>query len=266
MRTAAPPNIPTRHRWARAAVVLLAVTLVAACSGAPTESKIEETQELGAEEELFDAGVTVSGKATEVLESGAIVLSGNDVSFGGETDTLVLPDTPPEVDEGDFVRVRGDLLRLAVDELGDDEMNRYGGDALSTYDGKYILRAESVEAIEVPGREASVLESALDDPETAIRETLTLSARVQEVLSPQVLWIAGTGGDGVPVVTENRPAVDAGDVVEMTGTIMRFDPAAIQQESGIALRSDVAEELSERLVEDVVFVADYLTLANVADE
>ena len=264
MRGAALPTVlMTRHRWVWTMIALLVVMLAVACSDPTTESTIEQTQELGAGE-LFNAGVTVSGKATEVLDSGAIVLSGDDVSFGGGTDTLVLPDTASEVDEGDFVRVRGTLLRLAADGLRDEEMDRYD-DALGTYDGQFVMRAEAVEAIEPPGQEASALERALDDPETEIRETLTLSARVQEVMSPQVLWIAGTGSDGVPVVTENRPEVDTGDVVELTGTIMRFDPATIQQETGIALRSDVAEQVSERLASDVVFVADFLTLANVAD-
>lgn len=258
-------DLMRRRRWVWTFGAILAVVLTVGCSEWSKESTLEEAQELGAGDEPLDAGVTVSGRATEVLDSGAIVLSGGDVSFGGGTETLVLPDHAPEVDEGDFVRARGDLVRLAVDNLGDDEVNRYGDDVLGTYDGQYIVRAESVEAIDAPGREAKVLEEALDNPATEIRETLTLSARVQEVESPQLLWIGGTADDGVPVVTENRPEVDTGDVVEMTGTIMRFDPAVIQQETGITLRSDVAEELSARLADDVVFVADYLTLANVAD-
>lgn len=258
MRTRGPPVLMTRQGWVWTMVALLTVVLVGGCSEAARDSTLEEAQELG-------AGVTVSGEATEVLDSGAIVLSGDHVSFGDSTATLVLPESPTEVEEGDFVRVRGALARLAVDELGDEEMNRYGDDVLGTYDGQYIVRATTVEAIDRPGREASVLEDALDDPTTEIRETLTLSARVQEVMSPQVLWIAGTGRDGVAVMTNNRPEVDSGDVVELTGTIMRFDPAAIQQETGITLRSDVAEQLSERLGDDVVFVAEHLTLANVAD-
>lgn len=51
----------------------------------------------------------------------------------------------------------------------------------------------------------------------------------------------------------------------MTGTIRQFDPSVIQSEAGIVLRSDIADQVAER-VEDgdgVVFVADYIILANV---
>lgn len=154
---------------------------------------------------------------------------------------LVLTTAAPNVAKDGYVRARGTLTRV---------------------DGDYAIEATHVEAIHRPGAQAAVLEKALDDPRTEVLETITVTAEVREVLAPQAFWIAGRGDDGVVVVSRHRPDVDERDVVQVTGTVRRFDPSVILSEADVVLRSDVAEEVRRRVEENVVFVAESMTLVN----
>lgn len=241
--------------------LLAAIVVTTACSG-PRNGRLEDAEALGQADGLAGETVTVSGEVTDVFDGGAFLINGEDLSFGTPAGTLILGPEDSAVSVGGFARVSGTVERLVITDLEPTLRSRYGEDVLATYEDEYIVRAETVTAIDKPGAAAAALEKALDDPETEVLETLTLSARVRDVMAPQVFWIGGPRGEGVAVVTQLRPDIDAGDVVEITGTVRSFDPEVIQREAGITLRSDVADELRRRLREDVVFVADYVQLAN----
>lgn len=239
--------------------LVVGALLLAACSTA-NNGRLENPHAI-ADESLAGNTVTVTGAVTEVLAGGAFLLDSSDFSVSDADETLILAAGKTPVQQGGFARVRGTIGTLSREKLDDQLINGYGEDVLSKHEGEVIVRAERVTPVANPGPAADVLERALDDPATEVRETLTFSARVRAVLGPQVFWIAGRGENGVAVITKLRRDISRGDVVAMTGTVRRYDPAQLRG-AGFTLRSDVADEVRKRVDTGVVFVAEQITLVN----
>lgn len=84
----------------------------------------------------------------------------------------------------------------------------------------------------------------LDESETYAGQEVTLSAEVTETLSTDTFVIAGADGTAVEplliVESEEIPALDDGQVVEVTGIVQQgFDVAATEEELGIDLEDEL---------------------------
>lgn len=248
-----PPLYPTPRLLGAMACLLLAVGCTAAAQTPPEKVRPGEPDPFLSEE------VTVSGQVADVFPDRGFLLSGDDVRFGAGPGTLVLTPGGADVDEGAYARVRGTVSMLDLADAQSSIVQQYGKDFLIGFDGEYVVTAETVEAVDRPGSDVSMLRAELED-QRDLRETLTLSAQVQDVIAPQVFAIEGRD-DSVLVLAHNRPEVDQGDVVEMTGEVMRFDPAEIQSATGIILRSDVADQVRQH-AGDIVFVARQVTVVD----
>ena len=109
----------------------------------------------------------------------------------------------------------------------------------------------SVDAdVDVPEEQAGVPadaevggDNAANDLGTLIGQTVTISTKVTEVLSPNLFTAfdeESMRGEEVLIVTNlATPAVD--DNVEVTGEVMTFDAAAIDAAYGVTLEPDVVE-------------------------
>lgn len=83
-----------------------------------------------------------------------------------------------------------------------------------------------------------------DESETYAGQQVTVSAEVTETLSTDTFVIAGAAGTAVDpllIVEEQEvPALDDGQVVEVTGTVAQdFDVAAAEEELGIDLEDEL---------------------------
>lgn len=93
-------------------------------------------------------------------------------------------------------------------------------------------------------------------PEVMWGKRVTVSAEVQEVAGPQVAVIGNDAlmvGDTVLIVSESplqqqvllhdvtAASLDAGDVVQVTGKVRRFDPAALEADLGVSLDGEAVE-------------------------
>lgn len=168
-------NVAAR-RWRPLAVlsaVALLAFLIAGCSTGPTE------EAAGVDDvDSFLSEVTVSGRVDEVFAGGSFTIDADDVSFGDGDSTLVLAPDASEVEEGGYVRARGDVSRLVLDDADAKTVSLHGVELLRDFDGEYVIAASRVEAIEQPGREAAMLEKALSSSaRTVPRSTPATSSR-----------------------------------------------------------------------------------------
>lgn len=241
----------------------LVMVLMAACGNGSADSAPNNVRAVEGDPFLSE-DVTVSGRVADVFPDRGFLISADDVSFGESAGTLVLSAEAADVDPGAYARVRGSVTMLNVGDENSSLVSRYGRDFLIGFDGEYVVTARSVEEVDLDDSGVAALEAALNDPTAEVRQTLTVSARVGEIVSPRVFSI-GQGDAGLLVVAANRPEIETGDVVEITGTVMPFDPPTISSRSGIVLRSDVADQVRQRVGDGMVFVAESTTLVNVED-
>lgn len=250
-----------RRAWIAALLGCLMAVTMSACAADSADTPAQDVRAVEGDP-FLSQDITVSGRVADVYADRGFLLSGDDVSFGEGAGTLVLGAEAGDVEAGAYARVRGSVTMLDVGDEDSPLVSRYGRDFLIGFDGEYVVAARTVEVVDRDDGGVAALEAALNDPTAEVRETLTVAATVDEVVSPRVFSV-GRGDAAVVVLAAHRPEIDAGDVVEMTGTVVPFDPPSLASRSGIILRSDVADQVRQRVGDGMVFVAESTTLVNV---
>ncbi|MEX5302312.1 hypothetical protein [Kocuria sabuli] len=79
-----------------------------------------------------------------------------------------------------------------------------------------------------------------DESTTYVGQQVTLSAEVSETLSPDAFAIAGAVDPLLIIESEEIPALDTGQVVQVTGTVQDdFDVVTVEEELGVDLEDGV---------------------------
>jgi hypothetical protein len=87
-----------------------------------------------------------------------------------------------------------------------------------------------------------------DDAQSFVGQTVTVSADVNEVLAPGVFTIAGTENttmEPLRVVADPATDVEEDVAVQVTGTVMTFDPNDLSEIEGV-----LGDEFDESVFED----------------
>jgi hypothetical protein len=104
-------------------------------------------------------------------------------------------------------------------------------------------------------------EAFFEDPEPFLGETVTVSAEVADIVSPQAFEIAGEGGrEPILVVAAPNaiPSISDDSVVKVTGTVRDFALADIEREVGVDLDDGLFTEYDD----DHVIVAKTVTVVD----
>lgn len=241
---------PRTGAFAAPLAVVAAIGL-AACdddsAGPEQATDVEDVAEADPDEndpgaELLGQAVTVSGEISEIVDQGAFRIGGDDL--GGEAVTVVSPmggfgdmgvDITEEMVANDTVlQVTGTVRQFNVAELEDEFGVDYDDERYEDVEGEAVIVADQV--VTLPG------------------ETLTIAGRVSGLLSTVSFQLAGAGWT-VVVLDAQQAAVEAGDYVQVQGTVRQLDVAELEEEFG----TDLDDAVYEPYVGDLVLVAESVT-------
>ena len=246
----------TTRRVAIGAPLALAGALgLTACSdaeeaAAPEEDPVtEEVTEAGpaGPPQLLGRDITVTGRASDVLGDGAVLLEGTDVA---PEEVLVLAgdglfDTSVSVDDEiveseTILRVHGTVHVLQVPDLSEDLGVEWDEADLEEYEGQTVIVAEDVE--------------------TYTEDPLTLGGTVANVFEGAAGFRLSTAGGTVVLLDAALADVEVGQYVEVTGVVEELDLAELEEKYGV----DLEDRLYEDYLGDHVLVAQEVTVTEPA--
>jgi len=189
--------------------------------------------------DLLGQKVTVSGEATEVVDPSAFVIGGDTlggdgalvVSSTGTFDDFATPVTEDTVGSDTVLQVAGTVEELVVVDLEEEYGFDLDDEALQEWEGDAVIVADQVASL--PG------------------ESITVAGNVTDLLSTVSFQLAGSGWT-VVVLDADQAAVEAGEYVQVKGTVRQLDIAELEQEFGL----DLDDAVYEPYAGDLVLVAE----------
>ena len=222
----------------------------------------------GNPKEFYGETVTVSGVVSKILDAHAIVLGreGLRVSLGGPDETIVITEgdellvvttepLPPSLTTGMVARATGTVLPFELARIEQRFGIHFGHhEALEAWDGDGAVIAQSITldppvsghgdkedpgGTDGPERGVTITE-VLDDVNRYLGRGVTLSGEAEEVLTPHAFTLS----DHELLVMKVAPIryVREETTAYVTGTVRRFERAALERELGIALDAGVFEQ------------------------
>lgn len=236
-----------------AAVLALVLAMGLVACDDQGDTALEEAEESASAASLGGTDVTVSGEVTSVIPPDALVISGDDASFGVEEGTLVYgidAGEYAEVVDGTYVQVSGTVDEFLVADVESEFGLDYDDALLSPWEQELAVQASSLTAI--PERGITGDDTALEELEEdgtageAVGTTVEVAGDVEEVLSPNAFRISGDeAGEGTLVFTAEAAEVRDGTIVEATGTVVEYVVVDIESTLGLDLDDDLFGDLED---------------------
>ena len=219
--------------------------------------------------------VSVSARVDQLIGPHAMLI-GNEAPIVGDL-VLVVSGPPlavllgledePVLSEGEVVRVTGVVRRYEPEELAGDLAIDLPTAALADYDRSSAMVATAITRDLPPPTGGDPEFGGSDGPDVGITprdiylhpdryigRTVALSGEVEGIYGPYAAWLRDAG----VLVVRRRPEPTWFDEAgaHVTGTVRRFDLAALEAELGI----DLNEELLAGFAGDPVVVADEIEI------
>lgn len=233
------------HKRALAAPMALAAALTfTACddSGGPEQgTSVDDVEDADPDQndmagpDLLGRTVTVSGEIEEVANDSAFWLGDNDwfdegapvVSTSGDFTEFDIEDPEGLAEDDTVLQVTGTVEEFVLTDFEEEHGIDLDDDALEDLEGEAVIVAQDVS--------------------TLAGEDITISGQVSDVLSTVAFRLAGSGWD-VVVLDAEQATVEAGDTVQVTGTVRQMNVTEFEDDYGVDLDDAVYEPYTGRLV------------------
>lgn len=235
---------PLRKRALAAPIALAAALTLTGCNdsaGPEQGTSVDDVEDADPDEndrpgpDLLGQSVTVSGEIDEVAGDSAFWLGDGSwfgegapvVSATGDFTEFDIEDTEALAEDDTVVQVTGTVEEFVLADFEEDQGIDLDDDAFEELEGEAVIVA--------------------DDVSTLAGENTTISGEVSDVLSTVAFRLAGTGWD-VVVLDAEQAAVEAGDAVQVTGTVRQMNVAEFEEDYSLDLDDGLYEDYEGRLV------------------
>ncbi|MDR7380791.1 hypothetical protein [Promicromonospora iranensis] len=233
-----------RKRALAAPIALVAALTLTACNdsaGPEQGTSVDDVEDADPDQndmvgpDVVGRTVTVSGEIDAVAADSAFWLGGNDwfdegapvVSATGDFTEFDIQDPEGLAEDDTVVQVTGPVEEFVLTDFEEEHGIDLDDDALEQLEGEAVIVAEDVS--------------------TLAGENITISGEVSDVLSTVAFRLAGTGWD-VIVLDAEQAAVEAGNTVQVTGTVRQMNVAEFEEDYSLDLDDGRYEDYEGRLV------------------
>lgn len=235
-----------RKRVIAAPIALAAAVTLTGCgddsAGPEQDTTVEDVAEADPDEndmpgdDLLGQSVTVSGEITEVVDDSAFWLGSGGgwfedgapvVSTSGDFTEFDIEDPEGMVEADTILQVTGTVEEFVLLDFEEEWGIDLDDDTFEDLEGEAVIVAEDVT--------------------TLAGESVAISGEVHELLSTVAFRLAGAGWS-VVVLDAERAAVEAGDDVEVTGTVRQMNITEIEEDYGVDLDDALYGDYEGQLV------------------
>jgi len=202
-----------------------------------------------APDDFYGRWTSVLGGVAQKVGERGFVLEGSSLPIeGGLLVITLFENLPVPIEEGLTVRVAGEVRQFSPTEFEEAADVDLSGGAYAEYEGQPVMVAETLRVVS-DRQMRLVREGALElisrNPEVYLDQQVTVAGTVNRVLGDGAFTVLGDGllaDDEVLIlgVSEGAQAVEVGEGerLRITGTLRRFDAAAMEGEVDVDLDDD----------------------------